>query len=324
MNWHTEIPIEDSSFRLGYKDHFFFVGSCFSDHIAIKLLRYKYTCVKNPFGTCFHPIPLLNNLRKALQNKPIDYSLFVERDATFFHHSYHSSHWSLSQKDLLDKLSNIQSTVQRQIQQTHLLVITFGTAFLFRMLGSQKEIANCHKMPSSNFTKVLSDPLEIKLAFKEFYEEVKIQNPKIKILLSVSPVRHIKGGLHQNNLSKSSLLLACEMIQNSFSDVYYFPAYEIMIDELRDYRFFKKDRVHPSEESIDYVWRKFSNTFLDQESQELIKNLEAIYVSIDHRAYRKSSIGYQSFLRKILLDVQQLNAKVNLSEEISELKNRIL
>jgi hypothetical protein len=192
------------------------------------------------------------------------------------------------------------------------------------MLGSQKEIANCHKMPSSNFTKVLSDPLEIKLAFKEFYEEVKIQNPKIKILLSVSPVRHIKGGLHQNNLSKSSLLLACEMIQNSFSDVYYFPAYEIMIDELRDYRFFKKDRVHPSEESIDYVWRKFSNTFLDQESQELIKNLEAIYVSLDHRAYRKSSIAYQSFLRKILLDVQQLNAKVNLSEEISELKNRIL
>ena len=324
MDWYTEISIEDSSFTLGYEDHFFFIGSCFADHIANKLLHYKYTCVKNPFGTHFHPIPLLNNLREALQNKPIDFSLFVERDAAFFHHSYHSSHWGLSRLDLVKQLNKIRSTVQDQMKQTQLLVITFGTAFLYKTLDSHKEIANCHKIPSSNFSKELSTPAEIKFAFNEFYDELKNQNPQIKILLSVSPVRHIKEGLHQNNLSKASLLLACEMIQNSFSDVYYFPAYEIMIDELRDYRFFKKDRVHPSEESIDYVWRKFSNTFINRESQQLNKNLDALYKSLDHRAYRESSIVHQSFLRKILFDAEQLLEKVNLIDEITELKRRIL
>ena len=255
MNWHTETSIEDSCSAFCYEDDFFSVGSCFADHIASKLLHYKYTCVKNPFGIQFHPIPLLNNLREALQNKPIDSSLFVQRDAAFFHHLYHSSNWGLSQANLADQLINIQSTVQDCLEQTQLLVITFGTAFLYKMADSNKEISNCHKMPSSNFSKELSTPSEIKLAFKEFYAELKNQNPQIKILLSVSPVRHINEGLHNNNLSKASLLLACEMIQNSFSDVYYFPAYEIMIDELRDYRFFKKDRLHPSEESIDYINR---------------------------------------------------------------------
>ena len=324
MNWHTEISIEDYSFAFGYEDQFFFVGSCFADHIASKLLHYKYTCEKNPFGTQFHPIPLLNNLRDALQNKPIDSSLFVHRDAAFFHHSYHSSNWGLSRSDLVDLLINIQYTVQDRLEQTQLLVITFGTALLYKTVDSHKEIANCHKMPSSNFSKELSTPAEIKLVFKEFYDELKNQNPQIKILLSVSPVRHIKEGLHQNNLSKASLLLACEMIQNSFSDVYYFPAYEIMIDELRDYRFFKKDRVHPSEESIDYVWRKFSNAFLNRESQQLNKNLDALYMSLDHRTYRESSIIHQSFLRKILFDAEQLDEKVNLIKEITEIKRRIL
>tara|TARA_B100001093_G_scaffold141452_1_gene133931 strand:+ start:1932 stop:2906 length:975 start_codon:yes stop_codon:yes gene_type:complete len=324
MNWFTEIPIKNPPFKFGYDDQFFTIGSCFSDHLAHKLLRYKYTCVNNPFGTFFHPIPLLNNLRESLQNKPIDSSLFVERDFTFFHYSYHSSIWSLTKEDLLSKLCIIQSTIKKQIQNTNLLVITFGTAFLYRISDSMKEIANCHKMPSYNFSKDLSNPLEIELAFKDFYEEVKLQNPKIKILISVSPVRHIRGGFHKNNLSKASLLLACETIKNSYSDVHYFPAYEIMLDELRDYRFFKKDKVHPTNESIDYVWYKFSNTFLNKESLDLIKNLETLYTSLNHRPYNKSSIAHQSFLQKILIDAQQLNTKVNLLDEITELKNRII
>ena len=221
------------------------------------------------------------------------------------------------------KLQGLQLSVAKDLKESKLIILTFGTSFLYQLADSGKAVANCHKQPKNTFTKGLSSPQEIQAVFQSFYCELKKQNPGIQILLTVSPVRHIRDGVHNNNVSKSALLLACEEIQNTFEDVHYFPAYEIVLDELRDYRFFEKDRVHPNEEARDYVWNKFSDALLKPESILLNKDLDKLYSSINHRAFREESEAHQSFLKKTLNLALTLNEKVDLEVEIKRLKSRL-
>ena len=257
MNWQIQVPIPEYTFNLSHSDKIFSAGSCFAQHMADRLLHYKFSCTSNPYGTLFHPIPLLQNLTDALKGLEIDEDVFLERDEAVFHYSCHSSFWAESKVDLKKKLQDLQLMVAKDLKESKLLILTFGTAFLYQ-LASGKVVANCHKQPKNIFTKELSSSEEVQSVFQSFYSELKKQNPKIQILLTVSPVRHIRDGVHENNVSKSALLLSCDAIQKSFEDVYYFPAYEIVMDELRDYRFYEKDRVHPNEEAISYVWGKFT------------------------------------------------------------------
>ncbi len=321
MNWQIQVPIPKYSFDISHSDKVFSVGSCFAHHMADRLLHYKFSCTSNPYGTLFHPIPLLQNLTDALKGSEIDEELFLEREGAVFHYSCHSSIWADTKDELKNKLQDLQSSVANDLKESKLLILTFGTAFLYQLADSGKAVANCHKQPKNTFTKGLSSPQEIQTVFQSFYSELKKQNPGIQILLTVSPVRHIRDGVHNNNVSKSALLLACEEIQNSFEDVHYFPAYEIVLDELRDYRFFEKDRVHPNEEAKDYVWEKFSEALLNPASKLLTKDLDKLFSSINHRAFREESEVHQAFLKKTLSLVLELNEKVDLEVEIKALKS---
>ena len=323
MNWQIQVPIPKYSFDISHSDKVFSVGSCFAQHMADKLLHYKFSCTSNPYGTLFHPIPLLQNLTDALKGSEVDESLFLEREDAVFHYSCHSSIWADSKEELTQNLEDLQSSVAKDLKESKLLILTFGTAFLYQLADSEQSVANCHKQAKNTFTKGLSSPLEMQTVFQSFYVELKKQNPEIQILLTVSPVRHIRDGVHQNNVSKSALLLACEEIQNTFDDVHYFPAYEIVLDELRDYRFFEKDRVHPNEEARDYVWKKFSDALLNQRSLLLNKDLDKLFLSINHRAFREESEAHQSFLKKTLDLALRLNSKVDLEAEIKDLKSRL-
>ena len=320
MNWQIQIPISQYTFDLSHSDKVFSVGSCFAQHMADRLLHYKFSCTSNPYGTLFHPIPLLQNLTNAIKGAEVDEELFLEREDAVFHYSCHSSIWANSKDELKNKLQGLQTSVAKDLKESKLLILTFGTAFLYQLADSEKAVANCHKQPKNTFIKGLSSPQEIQTVFQSFYTELKKQNPGIQILLTVSPVRHIRDGVHNNNVSKSALLLACEEIQNTFEDVHYFPAYEIVLDELRDYRFFEKDRVHPNEEARDYVWNKFSDALLKPESKLLTKDLDKLFTSINHRAFREESEAHQSFLKKILNLALTLNEEVDLEVEIKTLK----
>ena len=320
MNWQIQIPISQYTFDLSHSDKVFLVGSCFAQHMADRLLHYKFACTSNPYGTLFHPIPLLQNLTNALKGSEIDQELFLDREDALFHYSYHSSIWVNSKDELKNKLQGLQASVAKDLKESKLLILTFGTAFLYQLADSGKALANCHKQPKNTFIKGLSSPQEIQTVFHSFYSELKKLNPDIQILLTVSPVRHIRDGVHNNNVSKSALLLACEEIQNTFEDVHYFPAYEIVLDELRDYRFFEKDRVHPNEDARDYVWNKFSDALLNPESKLLTKDLDKLFTSINHRAFREESEAHQSFLKKILNLALTLNEEVDLEVEIKTLK----
>ena len=323
MAWQIQVPIPIYTFDLSHSDKVFSVGSCFAQHMADRLLHYKFSCTSNPYGTLFHPIPLLQNLTKALKGSEINKELFLDREEGVFHYSCHSSIWANSKDELKNNLQGLQTSVAKDLKESKLLILTFGTAFLYQLADSEKAVANCHKQPKNTFTKGLSSPQEIQAVFQSFYTELKKQNPGIQILLTVSPVRHIRDGVHNNNVSKSALLLACEEIQNTFVDVHYFPAYEIVLDELRDYRFFEKDRVHPNEEARDYVWQKFSKALLNPASLLVNKDLDKLFSSINHRAFREDSKAHQQFLKKTLDLALELNEKVDLEVEIKRLKSRL-
>ena len=322
MNWQTHVPIPQYPFSLSRSDRIFTMGSCFAKHMADRLLHYKFSCASNCYGTLFHPIPLLLNLTDALKQTDTDEALFVERDEIAFHYSCHSSVFAESKYDLKKKLQDIQSSVAKELKKSKLLILTFGSAFLYQLL-SKKPVANCHKQPKDTFNKELSSPEEIQNVFSSFYTELKKLNPKIQILLTVSPVRHIRDGVHENNLSKSTLLLACDTILNTFEDLHYFPAYEIVIDELRDYRFYEKDRVHPNDEALAYVWDKFAEAILTKDSLSLNRDLDKLFLSINHKAFIETSSAHKHFLQKTMASALALNEKVDLKEEIKELKKRL-
>lgn len=322
MNWQTQVSIPQYPFSLSRSDRVFTLGSCFAQHMADRLLHYKFSCVSNSYGTLFHPIPLLQNLTDALKQADMDEALFIERDETVFHYSYHSSFRAESKNNLKKKLQDLQSTVANELIASKLLILTFGTAFLYQLL-SEKPVANCHKQPKDTFNKKLSSPEEIQNVFHSFYTELKKQNPKIQILLTVSPVRHIRDGVHENNLSKSALLLACDAIQNTFEDLHYFPAYEIVMDELRDYRFYEKDRVHPNDEALEYVWDKFAEAVLTKDSLSLNRDLDKLFLSINHKAFIETSVAHKRFLQKTMASALALNETVDLKKEIKELKKRL-
>ena len=322
MNWQIQVPIPKYPFSLSRSDRVFTVGSCFAKHMADRLVHYKFSCASNSYGTLFHPIPLLQNLSDALKQVEIDEDLFLERDETAFHYSCHSSVWAESKNDLKKKFQDLQLSVAKELKESKLLILTFGSAFLYQLV-SGKPVANCHKQPKNTFTKGLSSSEEIQNVFHSFYTELKKQNPKIQIVLTVSPVRHIRDGVHENNLSKSTLLLACDAIQNTFEDLHYFPAYEIVMDELRDYRFYEKDRVHPNDEALAYVWDKFAEAILTKESLKLNRDLDKLFLSINHKAFIETSMAHQRFLQKTMASALVLNEKVDLKEEIKELKKRL-
>ena len=322
MNWQIQVPIPEYPFELSHYDRVFSVGSCFAQHMADRLVHFKFFCSSNPYGTLFHPIPLLQNLTDALKQVEIDEDLFLERDEVVFHYSCHSSVWAKSKNDLKKKLQDLNLSIANELKESKLLVLTFGTAFLYQLVSGEV-VANCHKQPKDTFTKELSSSKELQNVFHSFYKELKKQNPKIQILLTVSPVRHIRDGLHENNLSKSALLLACDAIQKTFDDVHYFPAYEIVMDELRDYRFYEKDRVHPNEEALAYVWNKFADAILTKDSLNLNRDLNKLFLSINHKAFIESTKVHKRFLEKTIEFALALNEKVDLKEEIKELKKRL-
>ena len=322
MNWQIQVPIPEYPFSLSRRDRVFTLGSCFAQQMADRLCYYKFSCANNSYGTLFHPIPLLHNLTDALKQVDVDESLFLERDDTVFHYSYHSSVCSESKNDLKKKLQDLQSSVAKELKESKILILTFGTALLYQLV-SGKPVANCHKQPKNAFTKGLSSPEEIQNVFNSFYTELKKQNHKIQIVLTVSPVRHIRDGVHENNLSKSALLLACDSIQNTFEDLHYFPAYEIVMDELRDYRFYEKDLVHPSNEALAYVWDKFAEAILTKEALNLNRDLDKLFLSINHKPFIETSKAHKRFLEKTIASALALNEKVDLKEEIMELKKRL-
>jgi len=326
-SFRTILPAFAPNFYLDHQQEILCIGSCFAQHMASKLETYKFNCGVNPYGILYHPLNIANVLLHALKGYTYTEQDLVQRDG--YHHSWwHHSQYHHQQKEtLLNDLNSIQKELRQKIKNTTLFIFTFGTAYIYRHIQSGILVGNCHKIAAKEFEKELSNADEITSHYEMVLHQILEINPEAKFIFTVSPVRHIKDGIVENTRSKSTLHLSISAIQRKISRAVYFPAYEIMMDDLRDYRFYKSDLLHPTDTAIAYIWEKFSSNLFTQETQHLNTKIKNIRDAISHRPFKVESQAHQTFLKNTLNKVRETQGQynfLNFSQEIASLKNKIL
>lgn len=300
MQFITPIPIHKSNFQIDYNSKIVSLGSCFAVNIGEKFEHYKFQNTINPFGILFHPFALEKILAKAILQEE-----FTEEDIFFHNERWHSfdvhSDLSISDKeDFLKRLnSNLKNFRNDLIESSH-IIITLGTSWVYRKIETDKIVANCHKVPQNQFKKELLSVEVIKNSLEKIIEIIAKVNSEAKIIFTISPVRHIKDGFVENQWSKANLISATQEIKNKKSKIInYFPSYEIMMDELRDYRFYAEDMIHPSQVAIDYIWKRFSETWISEEAISTLQEIENIQKGLNHRPFNEKSEQHLAFLGKL-------------------------
>ncbi|REH56706.1 GSCFA family protein [Tenacibaculum gallaicum] len=300
MNFQTQIPlIKQKHNQISYQSKLLLLGSCFSENIGDKLNYYKFQSKQNPLGILFHPKAIESLITKAINEEK-----YTDKDIFFHNERWHSfeAHSSLSTSDKDELLNNLNSSIQQTFQQlrntTH-LIITIGTAWVYREITSNTLVANCHKVPQKIFSKELLIVEEISESLEAINSLVKSINKDISIIYTVSPVRHIKDGFIENQRSKAHLLSAIHQVVEPRNNLYYFPSYEIMMDELRDYRFYNEDMIHPNKTAINYIWKKFKEVWITEKSNQTMQEVETIQRGLNHKPFNPSSEAHQSFLKKL-------------------------
>ncbi len=291
----TTIDIKPYSFRLDYQSNILTLGSCFSENMGLKMKNVFFKTEINPFGVLYNPVSILNSINLLLENKRFTTSDIFEYKS-LWHSFAHSSLFSdISSEACLSKINERIESASEFMKNTDVLLITFGTAWVFTDKESGRVVSNCHKLPSGKFNRRRLTVDEITMGYSDLLTKLKALYPNLNVVFSVSPIRHWKDGAHENTISKSTLLLAVDALQNQFDNVHYFPAYELLIDELRDYRFYASDMLHPSDVAVEYIWTKFSASVFSDETLQLKKKLEQLAADSAHRPLHPSSPEYVLF-----------------------------
>ncbi|WP_154856808.1 GSCFA domain-containing protein [Cyclobacterium xiamenense] len=322
-SFRTEFTIDPCPEKVGHSGSLLTIGSCFSEAIGEKLLQSKFDVLANPFGVIYNPISILELLECSLRETPLAEEHYLQSHARFYHFQAHSRLSGTSREDLQVLLEKAQQDTLRHLQASSHLFITFGTAFVFRHVPSNALVANCHKVPQKQFKKELLTLEQMRVAFDRFYKILRQVCPKVQLVFTVSPVRHIRDGISANQVSKSLLRLLCEQLARDYSNVFYFPAYEIMMDDLRDYRFYKDDLIHPNSMAEAYIWEKFQDCFFDRSTQNLVKEIEQIQRSLSHRPFEPLSQQHGVFLRKLAHQIQQLPQRLDFSSELAAITDQL-
>jgi hypothetical protein len=310
MNFRTEIKIEKSnSIELNHTRKIFLIGSCFTENIGGKLANYFFNTLMNPFGITYNPLSISAILRRILANENFeDSDLFYHNELwnSFMHHS------RFSEPDKFVALEKINKSLQdanKFIQEADVLVISFGTAWIYQKSEDGELVNNCHKLPSRDFVRRRLSVTEIVKDYSDLVSVLHELNPNLKILFTVSPVRHLKDGFHENQISKSILMLAVEELLRS-ELCHYFPSYEIVMDDLRDYRFYASDYSHPSDEAVDYIWSKFVEMYMDDSTTRSLPIIEKLYKAMNHRLFNPESESTIKFRKANIRLVEKIESEV--------------
>jgi hypothetical protein len=271
----------------------------------------KWRTEVNPFGVLYNPLSIAEALTSLLDYRPLtedELTLFPDGGwNTWLHHS------SYSLPERAEALAHINTRMERAAQildEADTLIITLGTAWVYRLREDGRVVGNCHKVPERMFTRQRLTVEEIVDAYDALLERVWNANPKLRILFTVSPVRHLKDGLHGNQLSKATLLLAVDELCTKYQErIQYFPAYEIVMDELRDYRFYAEDMAHPSLQAVDYVWEQFVEHCVDAGAQQFMQQWEKVVRALEHRPFNAESEQYQQFIHQNLSKIKELKER---------------
>lgn len=309
MEFRTKIDSLSFPFHISHEDHLLFWGSCFSEHMYDKFRQLKFDAKLNPHGILYHPLSIIKSIEDVINGKK-----YEEQDLVFYnglwHSFHHHGHFSdPDQKTCLDKINHSIDIFNTHLKQANFIICTLGSSFAFQLKSNSTFIANCHKFPADNFNRVFIQRKTILDAFNQCIQNVKAINKNVKFLFTVSPVRHIRDGLVENQKSKASLILSVDEIVKQNEGVFYFPSYEIMMDDLRDYRFYEKDLIHPNEQGIDYIWNIFQDAVFTNQSRQLNKNILQINAALAHKPFFPKSEKHQLFLKQQLEKINLLEAE---------------
>jgi hypothetical protein len=284
MKFRTEVELPSYSFRLDHLTPSLFMGSCFTENVGRRLERWLFPVCINPFGTIYNPLSVLRGL-EALTGKEVYTAGDLDRhEGLWFSFDHYTAFSSPDREACLEGINRAFNEARKVLAEASVLVLTWGTAWVYRLSESEGVVCNCHKLPASRFRRSRLGPEEITGSYESFLSRLFDDRPDLKVLLTVSPVRHWKDGARGNQLSKASLLLATEALVRRFPEhVFYFPSYEIVMDELRDYRFYAADMLHMDPVTTDYLLEKFSQVLLSEGSLQIIRDLEPLLKLLEHR-----------------------------------------
>ena len=323
IDYCTYIDIPKSHLNITYKDRLMFMGSCFADNIGSKIKDCRFNAVVNPFGVLYNPLSVASGCRRLLKPELYEGGDLFLYDGMYHSFMHHGKFSGTSAEGSLEKINDSLASAAGHFRETDYLIITFGTAYLFRHKESDRVVANCHKLPAMQFERELLTVNQIVDEWMILLEDIWPENPSLKVIFTVSPIRHMKDGAHFNQISKATLLLAQQTLADKYPErVSYFPAYELMLDELRDYRFYANDMIHPSEIAIDYIWERFCETYMDPSTKDTMKEVENIRRALNHRPLNPSTDAYKQFLIQTMQKIKLFQDKypyICLSEAETEI-----
>ncbi len=307
MQFRTQMPISKSNYPIDYNSKIMSLGSCFAVNMAEKLDYFKFQNTCNPFGILFHPLAIEKLIDFAVSEKQ-----FTEKDI-FFHNErwhcfdVHSDLSSSNKEDLLTSINALINSTNQQLTESTHIIITYGTSWVYRNIESDFIVANCHKVPQKQFKKELLSIEKIEKSIAITLKLIHSVNPNCKIIFTVSPVRHIKDGFVENQVSKAYLISALHtVLQVPTSEAAYFPSYEIMMDELRDYRFYAEDMLHPNQVAIDYIWKRFKETTISETAFAVMDEVENVQKSLSHKPFNPNSESHLKFESKVREKITKL------------------
>lgn len=322
-NFRTIIQAEQSNNKISYHTPIMFLGSCFTENVGNKMEELKFPTLVNPFGVLYNPVSVRSALEILLDQKKFtesDLNYFNEQWFSFYHDTEYSS---VDKQKCLDTINSSTENASNQLRNASYLIITFGTAWVYKYLKSNEVVSNCHKIPANEFKRFRLEPEAIFIEWSNLINRLNQLNKNLKIIFTVSPVRHWKDGAIENQLSKSTLILAIHQLKNKFQNVEYFPAYEIMMDDLRDYRFYADDMLHPSNVAIDYIWDFFGETYFEKETKEIIQQIGKVIRAKKHRSMNSETEAYKKFIQDQIQFITEIDKKydfLDLSQELNFFK----
>ncbi len=325
MRFHLDLDTGLSPAHMQHRQKLLLMGSCFTEHIGKRLNDLKFDCHANPFGIVFNPESMLQALTRLLENKPFAESELMEQQGSWLSLETHTSLTRSSKEELITTLNALVAEWHEHLKTARWLMLTFGSAFYYEHQEQQRIVANCHKLPAKQFTKKMADPSAIIASYTDLLKALRSFNPDLNVILTVSPVKHVRDGVVENSLSKAALILAAHGIVNANDQCYYFPAYELVNDDLRDYRFYEADMAHPNQQAIDYVWQKFSGSYFDPASRPLLDRLAALNTAFRHRPLQEATQAFADFKSAQLQKCLELKTEfpyLDLNTEINYFSQR--